>query len=229
MIRKVMFWLLMGFLIVCVLTGVMVKILPAAVGQTAAAWFQAFGSILAIIGALWTVMYAHVIEKKARQKSILAIAEAANEHARRIGEALSTPEPNLSVADESARMARGTDVRLGQMSRLSAVYDKTIIDGVVRALTNAPVHEIGSRDGVMALLSLRDQFVFLGVSVDVFIAGPLNHPEMSKAIGEYSSPEHRSQRLETLESCNSILAGNISVHLVKIRSDYTSLVQAVPL
>jgi hypothetical protein len=39
-------------------------------------------------------------------------------------------------------------------------------------LTDAPVYEVGSRDGILALLSLRDQFVFLGKDFDPVTSRP---------------------------------------------------------
>jgi ABC-type nickel/cobalt efflux system permease component RcnA len=119
------------------------RFLPnTAQSQTAAAWFQAIGSIAAIVAAFWmgerqaraalqSVVDAHSIEQKDRRRSILAVAEAAAEHARRIDEAFSQPEPRPA---------------------LTSVYDKTIIAGMAEALGRAPAHEVGSRDGVIALL-----------------------------------------------------------------------------
>lgn len=179
--------------------------------QTAAAWVQAVGSIAAIIGAFWisnrqasaaiqAVNTAHKLEQRDRRRSILAVAEACAEHARRIDDAFSQPNPRLA---------------------LTAVYDRTIINGMVGALGSAPAHEVGSRDGVIALLSLRDQFAFLGQSVDTYIAGPWSHPELKKAID--ACGDSREQRDRTVRTGEAVLARNVQVHLGKIRSDYEIL------
>jgi hypothetical protein len=181
-----------------------------------AAWVQAVGSIATIIvafgissrqtkAALKSVARAQLLADQARQRSILAIAEAANEHGNNIRNAFLNPIPRKA---------------------LSSVYDKTIIDGVVRALTSVPAHEIGSRDAVMALLSLRDQFVFLGAAVDVYIAGPWNDPEIRKAI-EACGPDQPDARAETVTIGERGLAQHVKVHLDKIRTDYESLAGAV--
>jgi hypothetical protein len=202
----------------CLLAVVFWKLFPGSKdGQTAAAWFQAVGSIAAIAGAFYiserqtkaalrSLVAAQSAQEKARQRSILAIAEAADEHARRIGDAFS--KDDIYVA-------------------LAFVYDKTIIDGVVGALSNAPVHEVGSRDAVMALLSLRDQFVFLGIAVETFLARPHNHPVLRMGIEQLSQPNEREQRQELVAIGEAVLAKNVRTHLDKIRGNYISLERAV--
>jgi hypothetical protein len=110
---------------------------------------------------------------------------------------------------------------------LYTVYDKSIIDGVVRALTDMPVYEIGSRDGVIALLSLRDQFVFLGIAMEAFIAGPANHPEMKKALDSLMESTKGTQRKRLLEHGNEILANNARKHLNEIHNKHDALVVAM--
>jgi hypothetical protein len=154
--------------------------------------------------ALQSVIDAHSIEQKDRRRSILAVAEAAAEHTLRIDEAFSQPEPRPA---------------------LTSVYDKTIIAGMVEALGRAPAHEVGSRDGVIALLSLRDQFVFLGVAVEIYIAGPWGHPEIKQALD--SCGDHREMRQRTAQTGEAVLARNVQVHLGKIQHDYETLERAI--
>src|ERR1019366_3889683 len=148
----------------------------------------------------------HLIEEKSRQRSILAIAEAADEHARRIGELFITTGIESSVA-------------------LYTVYDKSIIDGVVRALTDVPVHEIGSRDGVMALLSLRDQFVFLGINVEEYKKPASEAPQLQHSLEHLSGPENSKARQELIEQYRTIMAKNVRMRVEQIRKDYMSLKQ----
>jgi hypothetical protein len=167
---------------------------------------QRTDSARSVKATLDAVTKAHSIETESRQKSILAIAEAANEHAKGIGNAFAEPDNPIV---------------------LFQVYDKTIIDGVVRALTDVPVHEIGSREGVLALLSLRDQFVFLGIAIEAFIAGPARHPEMKQALDTLMEPENGAQRLALSAQGRKILAGNVQVHLDRIRANYLALERAL--
>src|SRR4030088_3208844 len=105
------------------------------------------GAIGAVSTGLYVVWLRPGASLKSRQKSILEIAEAGLVRAKRIGEAFAGPG-SLEIS-----------------GFVYAVYNRTFIEGVVEALTNVPVHDIGSRDGVLALLSIRDQFRFLGTSI----------------------------------------------------------------
>lgn len=200
-----------AFLLVAVSAYLLWRFFPGhADGQTLAAWIQAIGSIVAILGAFWIgkmqVSDAHRIEKQARQRSILAIAEAAHEHARRIGEAISQAEP-------------------GRPLTLYRVYDKTIIDGMVRALTGVPVQEIGSRDGVLALLDLTNQFAFLGIAVESFI-NRWSDPKFRKPLEQFG-PDEREQRQSTADAHEKVLLTNVQLRLDQIRADYVSLRTAI--
>ena len=115
-----------------------------------AAWAQALGSIGAIIAALIVVWLQPRAALKVRQRSILAIAEAGLARIEEIRGAFAHDDP-LKIA-----------------STLSVAYHPTVVDAIVHALTNVPAHEVGSRDGVIALLSLRDQFTFLQKSIEIF-------------------------------------------------------------
>ncbi len=92
----------------------------------------------------------------------------------------------------------------------------------MRALTRVPAHEIGSRDGVMALLSLRDQFVFLGKAIATYET-PAKDPEIAKMLLHLSGPE----RLKILTSRKTILAGNVKARIATIRKYYEALALAV--
>jgi hypothetical protein len=77
--------------------------IPSSEGQTAAAWFQAVGSVAAISFAVLIAAYqarasreeterAQILGDSAKKKGVLAVAAAANEHAERIGKAMSSDE-----------------------------------------------------------------------------------------------------------------------------------------
>jgi hypothetical protein len=183
-----------------------------------AAWVQAIGSICAIIAAVlisWaqsrlareSLTRSQLIADKARQSGILAIAEAALEHARRIDEAVSRTESGDAVA-------------------LSQVYDQTIIDGIVQALTAVPAQEVGSRDGVMALLSLRDQFRFLGVQVEKFLR-PWMDADINKELESLAGADDRDVRREFLRGSKVAFAKNVRLHLTAIRTAYAAMEGAI--
>jgi hypothetical protein len=169
-----------------------------------AAWAQAVGSIGAIIAALIVVWLQPRAALKVRQRSILAIAEAGLARVQEIGGAFIHEDP-FTIS-----------------STLSGVYHPTVIEGIVQALTDVPAHEIGSRDGVIALLSLRDQFTFLQKAIDTYIQ-PRNDPETAKELRS-ESDEFGRERLRALKP---ILAKNVRTQLAAIQHHYASLRQAI--
>jgi hypothetical protein len=181
--------------------------------EAVAAWVQAFGSIGAIAGAVWIgnrqVRAALSTEARAsagHRKSILAIAEAAYEHSERFRRLLVQQDPRVS---------------------LSLNYHESIINGVVEALGGVPFHEVGSRDGVMAVLSLRDQLVFLKTSIEIFLAGPWRHPDLGPELEQYKAAGETAIVRNLLEVGNNVLAKNVVTHLDVIRHNYLALTEAV--
>lgn len=181
--------------------------------ESVAAWVQAFGSVAAIVGAVWVgnrqVQAALSAEARAsagRRRSILAIAEAAHEHSERFRRLLAQSDPRAS---------------------LSLNYHESIINGVAEALGSVPFHEVGSRDGVMALLSLRDQLLFLKKSIEVFLAGPWKHPDLGPELERYKAAGETAIVHGQLKTANNILAKNVVNHLDVIRENYIALAEAV--
>lgn len=178
---------------------------PAAPG-----WMQAIGAIIALVVAVWVPNRQANKTRKERRESMLAVAEAAQEYARRIRD----------VVNES-------DFSIPQLSpRIYEVYDASVIRGVVRALRAIPVHDLGSRNAVIAILSLTDQMVFLEKAMQKFIAGPQKHPELSVAIDCFE-PEDIVQRKKCYLGGFEVLAKNIRTHLDKIEKDYGDLMMAM--
>lgn len=181
-------------------------------GQTWAAWFQAIGSIAAIgaaflVGRQQSKAALRVVteQQRATRDSIVAVAGAAAEHARRIGDVLE--RDSFGHAE------------------MYNVYDQTIVDGMVHALTNAPAHEVGSPAGVIALLALRDQFAFLGVQMKEYLAGPREHKELRIAIE--SCGDNREAERGTIQAGEQVLAGNVRRRLELIQHYYGELKAAV--
>jgi hypothetical protein len=142
------------------------------------------------------------LQETGRLKSILAIAEAAFDRARRIGEAISQHERNPVAVYQ--------------------VYDRTVIDSLVDALTNIPVHEIGSREGVLAILDLRDQTRFLGASVETFI-----NPQIDGETAAMLPGLDPVQARDVLRQRKMVLAGNVKRRADVIAELYAALAGAI--
>jgi hypothetical protein len=169
-----------------------------------AAWVQAFGAIGATAAVFCVVRLRPGAALKARQKSLLTIAEAGLVRAKQTGEVFARPDP-LNISDV-----------------LYVIHHQTIIDGVVQALTSVPPHEVGSRDAVMALSSLRDQFRFLGTSIEIFET-PVKDPVAVKGLLALDDAERR----QYLTGRQPILAKNVRDRLATIQRDYEALARAL--
>lgn len=162
-----------------------------------AGWVQAIGSISAIAGSfciankqsqdnITSIIKSQELASKSKRKGILAVVGVAKMHADNINNAIPEEVP-LNIYN---------------------VYDKTIINGIVEALSAAPLYEIDSPEAIGALLSLRDQFVFLGHQVDKYIAGPWNQKDMAKNLELLSDPEYKNTRDNTLIAQKQVLIRN---------------------
>lgn len=177
--------------------------------QDLPAWIQAIGSVAAIVYAVRISRSSINHAASAKRKTIFAIAEAAHTHACNIRKAIDVMAWNS-----------------GNNIQIYSVYDKTIIEGVVKALQGVPMHELGSSKAVIAMLSLTDQMVFLGSSVETLLKGPYRHPEMGKTLEESYRDDYK-QRQELAASCFSILQNNTRGHLTKIDQDYEALKESL--
>jgi len=149
-------------------------------------WMQVIGSILAIMGAffiakhqsdmtLQSIFDSQKIADETRRKRILAVVLFARTHAENIGNAISDKE-SLKIYD---------------------VYDKTIINNVVSALSSIPLFEVGHPSAISALLALRDQFIFLGSQVEIYIAGPWKHDDIGPELEKYRDSEYKDCLFKT--------------------------------
>ena len=161
----------------------------------------AIGAIAAVLGVLWLWPDPAL---KAQRKHILAIAQAGLVRTKQIGEAFARP----SHFDIPAV--------------LYVIYYETVINGIVQALTNVPTHEIGSRDAVIALSNLRDQFRFLGRSIQIFET-PIEDPQTIKRILALDEAERR----QYLAGRPPTLVKNIRDRLAGIQRDYDVLARAL--
>ena len=172
-----------------------------------AGWVQAIGSLIGLGIAIWVPARQAKKAKLEKRLSMLAVAEAAHTHACNIRDAI-----------DASDFERG-DVSL----KMWDVYDKSIIAGVVRVLQRVPFHELGSGEGVIAMLSLTDQMVLLGESIEIFIAGPYQHPELSKVLEDFPKKEEFEAHKELYLEHFSCLAKNARQRLNHIDKDYQTL------
>lgn len=130
----------------------MILMVPVLDSANSAAWVQAVGSIMAIVGAylvgerqvqgaLRSVREAQRLELSRKNASILGIAAEAN----RIG---------LAVA----KAFEG-----GGMNSIAVTlsYDERLADDVVNALAALPFHDLGSYEAVTSLFRLKNEMVKL--------------------------------------------------------------------
>ncbi len=176
--------------------------------DSAAAWVQAIGSILALVIAIWVSKAPINHAAMVKRKTIFAIVEAAYTHARNIRNAIEATDPQ--------------DWPTGNNYLIYKVYNKVVIEGVVKALQGIPMHELGSSKGVLALLSLTDQMVFLGSAIEALLQGPSRHPGMAKAMEGIRSDDYERRQALSITGFK-VLKGNACGHLDVIDKDYKAL------
>lgn len=172
--------------------------------EGAPAWVQAGGSVAALFIAIWISRSSISHTASAKRKTIFAIVEAAHTRAYNIRKAIDT----------------------GDNSQIYAVYDKTVIEGVVKALQGVPMHELGSSKAVLAMLSLTDQMVFLGSTVETLLQNQYHNPTIRKILESFDEKDHKG-RLELAATAFSNLQDNVRRHLNIIDKDYESLKESL--
>lgn len=170
----------------------------------APAWIQAIGSILALLVVILASKIPVNHAASVKRKTIFTIVEAAHTHAQNIRNAVDAMQDPIDT------------------THIYRVYNKVIIEGVVKALQGIPMHELGSSKGVLAMLSLTDQMVFLGAAVEILLEGPYNHPIMAKTLEDLEKNDH-ARRIKLAATGFSVLQGNVRVHLEQIDKEYESL------
>lgn len=175
-------------------------------------WVQALGTIFAIAGSLHiannqyrenleSAIYSQKIAKDAKIKSILAVVGVAKHHATNI---------NNTIPEEIP-------------IKIYSVYDQSIINNVIEALSAAPLYEIDSPEAITALLSLKHQFLILGRQTEEYIAGPWMHKDIGPMLETLKGPEHNSRRHQTLMQCQKRLANNVKRRVEYIYKDIDTI------
>lgn len=173
------------------------------------AWIQAVGSIFALGVAIYISRSAAKHAELSRRKAILAIAEAAHTHACQIRNAM-----------DMMGLATGNNTQIYK------VYHKVVIEGVVKALQGIPMHEVGSSNGVLAILSLSNQMVFLGDSIETLIDGPYKIPSVVNALESIDKGDH-ARRQEYCARIYENLQNNVRGHLDLIDENFESLKKSI--
>lgn len=177
--------------------------------QTAAAWIQAGGSIIAIVAAYRLARVPITHAAKARRETIFAIAEAAQMRTQKIREAVEK-----------------MDWRTGNKIEVYKVYNKPVIDGVVRALQDVPLHELGTGGGVLTILSLTNQLIYLGSALENLLAGPHKNPDFPKVL-ESIAQDNYEERQRIIEAAYIGLKRGVELHLDQIDKDVKELKAAL--
>jgi hypothetical protein len=171
--------------------------------DSAPAWVQAVGSIVALFVAIRLSRSSIAHAGLQKQKTIFSVAEAAHEYANGVRAAVDL------IGDEP-----GSNITLYQ------VYHRDITAGLVRALQGAPVHELASSQQVMAILGIVNHLVFLGDAADKLLYAPSLLPGISE---ELESMDDLVTRRDYLSAITSSLKMNVLTQTDKIDEHYLSL------
>lgn len=202
-----------------VLAGLAGVVLIAAFGATSAgtqpykpdlmaAWIQAVGSVAAIGGVIWTV------ERQAKDslKTIATEAEVTLRQKRLAAQSI------VDIAMDRAEQIRETmkiqdvnEVRI----ELYRTYDRSILDGLVRALQGIPLHELGVSKAAGELLLFTDQITFLAIAIERFTNGPLNDPKLNSEIDRHLNGTQDERRIgrDMIATAIEAYRHNIQRHL----------------
>lgn len=149
--------------------------------------------------ALDAVEHSHLLEEKARQEDILAVAEAGYKHSEMVRAIFTVAEPARS-------------------SRLFNEYHVVTTNVIVDALERIPAHELGLAEGIPALLRLRFRFPILRQAIEEYGSVGI--------IDSFTSPETVLQRRSAKAEAQDVHAKNVFTQLDVIRDDYRELMKA---
>jgi hypothetical protein len=152
------------------------------------------------------VRYQATGARRERRQAILAVAEAAKEHAEKFA---------VTLVSENPRAA------------LSMVFHQSIVDSMVGALSTVPAHELNTRDGVIAFLTIRDQFIFLGQTIQTLLDGVWEHQGLRPALEEGRRHSNPEVLREIVSSSEKMLVNNVEGHIRQIRASYEKLASTI--
>ncbi|WP_153075794.1 hypothetical protein [Paraburkholderia bonniea] len=184
--------------------------------ESVAAWVQAVGSVVAIVGAyivgerqakatLRAAQDAHNLAEEKRQKSILSVIQAAKFRLDEIRKGLE--ESDLNIHD---------------------VYHDSIIDSFVDIMSKLPVSELGSDKAINSFILLIGQFPFLKKSIKSYIDGPYKDPETIEEIKKLKKQDCDRKEIDRMvENARAVLKRNVKVHLDFAESNFKDFFAAV--
>lgn len=177
--------------------------------QTLAAWVQAGGAILGIWAAyrLAKAPIKHAAQE--RRETVLAIVEAAHQHTQEIRKAV-----------------ENMDWKRGNAFELYRTYNKALIDGLVRTIQSVPMHELGTGRGVLVLLRISNQLVYLMSSIENLLAGPHQNPIIAKALESFAKEDYEEKQ-NAIEAAYIGLKIAVTKNLDKIDEDVEALKSAL--
>jgi hypothetical protein len=122
--------------------------------------------------------------------------------------------------EQSLAKETPADVRFS----LFCTYDKSIVVSMANAIGGVPFHDVGSGGGVIALLMMRDQFVFLGNAMQTLTDGIQPGSDTSvwlKGIDDVG------QRKQAEANWYETAIGNAQKHVDLIKYHYANFVAAM--
>lgn len=142
--------------------------------QAIAALVQALGAIAALYVAIRISRDDRVEAVKGKRMAIVAVAQSASEF----------------VSDVTKLVeASKTD---GEVSLpLYNVFSPSIVEGYLQAIRGIPLHEVGSGEGVRAIIMFAFHLELFGKQVAVYMGGVHNAPQFSAEVIEGLSVEER--------------------------------------
>lgn len=190
-----------------------------------AAWVQAVGSFVAIIGAyivgerqsratLRATQEAHQLSERARIEAQLAadrvrragvfsVIAAAHNRAKEIDDALDDPAPPL---------------------QMYAVYHPSLIDSLVDMMSTLPVSDFGSSQLIGSFIVFSGQFNFLKQAVDNYVAGPYALEETNREVAKLREQGYNGDEVkDLLNASRDALRKNVRVHLARIDAEFLYL------
>jgi hypothetical protein len=171
-----------------------------------AAWVQAVGTLVALFIAIYLPIRQDRKARRRKRQAMIAVAEAAYAHAKRIIDAIDASEVE----------------RLNRSLHLYEVFDQSIIDGDIKALRDVPLHELGSRDSVVAMRQLTDQMLFFGQATQKFMDGQNKAAGFIEAVKSTGTDE-LNQRPMLFDQQFSILAANARMRWREIDASFAVL------
>lgn len=176
-----------------------------------AAWAQVFGVLLAIYfsnrasldqskSAIDSINTAQRLSDESKKSAVYVLGEAALLRSVRIKAVFSQDDPRPHV---------------------HSVYSDTTVPSIVNAISAAPIHELRSREAILALLDISDMFSILGLHIKRYLDGPMRIPEIAESLNKY--PEDSELHLKQFNAADTGLKCNVLNQIKHIEERFDTL------